>query len=283
MRKLIVALFIVAAIFVVPPPGGNVFAGKVSGVSLNAQAVVDSFNSMNGGTGYNVHIWPSGLSGAPGVPAGNNYFGDSFLLLQTKTGNDNPNLSAYANSDNFYSFFHFMDDWRFVQRNAYHGVKLNYTNGKTLMATGPHYDNNVAMSVGAAYLYMMFATTEHSPDYDVMKFADTLAMLSRNSSEYLDWENNSLLQSLLEINGDKDYWLSDYDPDAYYDEIGNYSVFYMGLADGLDGMFYIAAAAAETANPYAAQTPEPTAMLLLGTGLIALPFARRFWQNRQKK
>jgi len=267
MRKLIFALFIVAAI--VAAPCGSVFAGKIDGVSLNAQGTVNTFNNMNGGQGFLFTTIPDNPDDTQN------------LWTLHNRGIDAPSTSAYYNNTiQTFTMYDYHQDGAINWKGT-----LNYTNGMTLTHQTVYNDDldkdiPVTMSVGTAYLYKMFATGKidfSTGNYSQEAFHDKMYEFSFS-------DNGDLENMLLSINPDKDYWLSTYDPDAYYNEIGNYSVFYMtaykdfGKKRDLDYIYIV-----EAADPYAAQTPEPTTMMLLGTGLLALPFARRFLTNRQTK
>ena len=268
-------MFIVAVIVVVPCD--SVFAGKIDGISLDAQGTVNAFNSMNDGNGFLFTTKEKPIGGAPYhlTDRGGTLDGAHCCTI----GPDSPSMSAYVNGsiDSFTPRYSssFPVDWKGT---------LNYTNGTTQTVNAGY--NSTSMSVGTAYLYKLFATGEldlsESP-YSSANLSNTLF----NLSSFLK-PSNPFGNILLEMNSDKNYWLSAYDPDAYYDEIGYYSVFYINAETDGDCYNY-----ADTNFIYIAKvgddpqvTPEPATMMLLGTGLLALPFARRFrknLQNQQKK
>ena len=260
MRKFIFALFIIAAIVAVPC--NSVFANKIDGVSLNAQSIADEFNVMNVWLGFVFTTTPDN----PGV--------GQHLWTLNNYGTEAPSTSAYHNNT--------------VQSFSYDSFDVGYEWSGFIVYYTSHGQGHTVndmtwdMQMGTAYLYKMFATREidfSTGNYNQQDFFDKMYGFSFSG-------NSDLEDMLLAINPDKDYWLSEYDPNAYYDEIGNYSLFYMYAYGPQDGgkrgphfFIYIA----EAADPYAAQTPEPASMLLFGTGLLALPVARRFRQNRQNK
>ena len=305
MRTLNFTLVIAAVLLTAP--FGSVSADIVAGVSLNAQAVVQSFNSLNNGKGYAFY--------SGGSIAGS---GDIIEHLSATVNNPNnkkehPNDDAYYRKSNQGGFYTIRletagdQTWTTCKWEG----NLNYANGMSTSTNGQN------LTIGAAYLYKMMATTswlnrnvflqDENPEFvifeaamrRVMDYDSVLSPLSydkgqftankpRDLSPYQDlidatmkWDNR-YLQMLLEINDDKDFWTSAYNPDAYYEEIGNYSVFMMNSYRNNDinwytDYLYIAKAATPYwsdggTNPVA---PEPATMLMFGTGLLTLPFVRR--------
>jgi hypothetical protein len=264
--------FAVAAVLVVATHR-SASAEMIAGVSLDAQAVVDAFNSMNDGQG-------ALFQGRRETP--NNMFATDFDNFV----GDAPDFGAYQ-VGKFVSFV-YSDGGLY----GYDAVgTLRYEEGKTTMR------HNVALSVGSAYLSRVLATTidpqwnwegdyDDLPEkyYDFSNALDSLLLWSFSDDTYLpwpglDWGINSYLQMLLDANDDQSYWTSLYDPDAYYEEIGNYSVFILDAVaipnDFFEGHLMYVAEAANPYNPGAPVTPEPATMLMFGMGMLALPFARR--------
>ena len=245
-------------------------ADMVAGVSLGAQTIVDAFNGANGGQGlhfyYTTDATEQNIRFLHDYPWANNpgmstYRGDSYISLQVGETVGGP-----------------IRNW---PSRPSEGV-LSYDNGTSMTTQGS------VLNVGAAYLYRMLVTTD---DFmaDSGAFAAAIRFLFGHDELSTDW-NNQYLQTLLSVNGAQDYWQSAYDPDAYYEEIGNYSIFVInsvwsqviptdGFSDTPGGVFwkyedflYIAGAV----NPYEpATTPEPATMLMVGLGLAGLPFVRR--------
>jgi hypothetical protein len=228
---------------------------------MNAQAIVDQFNSASGGTqmsfsyGFNYEIklsqYGSGFADTSaylqGVTGGSNYF-QTFCV--------EPNVGAYPSMEG----------------------TLNYVNG-TSSTTSGHF-----LTIGAAYLYSQFASgTLSGYSYD-----ETSARATSNSqllvairdlmaiSVVTNWAANPFLSQLLLINGDRDFWTELYNPNQYYDVIGNYSVFVMnnneiGTGKYGQGFLYVA-----EASPSSGGVPEPTTLLLWGLGSLgAIGFARK--------
>ena len=267
---------------------GNAFADTVTGISLNAQAIVDAFNGMNNGTGFNYHVTNP-------VNAGIQFLSD---VSMGNGSTQTPNTSAYYYSyhNPFPSDGYFNNTASFISLDVGNNVpmgwgtiygKLNYNNGTSMT----HYGNT--LKIGAAYLYQLLATTDGINRYgtDGAELAAAIRFLVGQpyfyEEYYTDWDN-PYLQMLLGINDDRDYWASDYNPDAYYEEIGNYSIFIMNAEGppaqiamrGMDMMPYYAYKdyiyIAEAANPYGPTTvPEPATLLIAGIGIAGLTAARR--------
>jgi hypothetical protein len=69
-----------------------------------------------------------------------------------------------------------------------------------------------------------------------------------------------------------------YNPDAYYEEIGNYSILILDAVaipnSFYEGHLFYVANAVNPYDPGNPVTPEPATMLMFGMGMLALPFVR---------
>ena len=274
--------------------GQNASADMVAGVSLNAQAIVNAFNGMNDGKGMYFDFSPHG--------SGGNYKITS--VHDTPFADTSAYSAAHGGEDFFRSFT--VAPTAPAYRPVFGTLNYNSTTGTSstygwVDEYGGAADINT-LSVGAAYLYKLYATENGMMPQDFVKLGAAIRFFFGDTADYdrgylgnllndpYDWAgvtDNPFLQMLLELNGDMNYWMSDYNPDAYYTEIGNYSVFVMnsgkewiGPLYGIDFLYVVGAA-----NPHdSATTPEPAMLLLwaLGTlGIMGTSYVHR--RSRLKK
>ena len=158
-------------------------------------------------------------------------------------------------------------------------AKLNYD--PISGTTQTDYDvKNVTLTVGAAYLYAQYVLGASYPNQFPYAGTDawtylTYAVVDPLKSS-MNW--NSELERLLVVNNPgttKEYWLADYDPGKFYDEMqfgtDYYSVFVMNLyypnRDSMGNLLFVAR--------MPVPEPETYAMLLAGLGLIGVVARRR--------
>ncbi|MDR0578855.1 MAG: PEP-CTERM sorting domain-containing protein [Candidatus Accumulibacter sp.] len=259
------------------------WANMMPGISLDAQSVVNSFNSMNGGSG--IHF---DTSSYPGF----------FFAIRNMPGYNFADTGAYIGNgaaDYFYSLCVEPD----IPGPAKGSTgKLNYSDGKTQTANGPRVGSS--LTVGAAYLYTMFSTSQISGTFtnnSMRELGAAIRFLVGDlypSESSTNWRNNKYLNELLGINSSS-YWQSIYDPNAYYSEIGNFSIFVVNTE--FNGKYYQDFLyLANAVNPYieepppgveppsgtkppspgTSEVPEPAAWSLFALGLTGISITRRF-------
>ena len=237
---------------------------------MNAQGIVDQFNSASGGTrmqfnyGYNYEVTMTQVNGmgfadtsayAQGVTGGSNYF--TTFCMEPSVG-----VSTQMSA------------------------QLSYAGNTSTTETGRN-----SLTIGAAYLYSQFAAGTLSG----YTYTNTSARTTSNSNlttalRYLigvytaDW-SNPFMKYLLTVNEDKNFWLQSYNPNQYYDVIGNYSVFVMNNSIGTNtprqNFLYVTTAINTTDGP--SGTPEPGTVLLWGLGCLGafrVASKRRFRVNQ---
>lgn len=228
---------------------------------------VNSINSQNGGNGLSyTYQYSAGVEFRVTVGAG-----------QTL------DLSAYDSktrgTNTFQSFC--------AESNA--GVYTNTASYGKLSLRGNYSYNssNKALSVGAAYLYKMFAVGDLT-NYNYATGSNATAFrtslwAAMGSTTVSNWANDAFLSQLLAINSDQNFWLGAYDVSQYYSFIGDYTVLIMDCwtttGYNTQDVFYLVNGSGGSTS-----TPEPTtlAMWFLGTGLLPLSYRVRknLWPNR---
>lgn len=240
------------------------FAG-IANADMNAQSIVNQFNAASGGSTMQFSY-------------GSNYE----IKLTQRAGYGFADTSAYANGvtggSNYYHTF-CVEPTQGVSTNM--SATLNYANNKSTTTSGH------SLSVGAAYLYSQFAAgTLSGYTYTASSARSTSNSYLRDAIRGLmgvstmNW-NNTFANVLLQINSDKSFWSQTYNPNTYYDVIGNYSVFVMtsynsGGGAGQD-FLYVA-----KANP-SSDVPEPASVLLWGLGSFGVLAARRRAKQRRRQ
>ena len=192
--------------------GSSAYADIYYDVSLGADGIQGSFNTMNSNTGYRFTITtpnnnPSGLVQL------NGYSGDQL------------GLTAY--SDGVFKTFCVEPNSTIVPSTYYTGkLAFGWTSHTTFTTS------QVNLAVGSALLYKQYITGNLS-----QRFTDDTTV--GNAIRYLmgyginvgnlltDGWDNEVMQYLLTLNPNKSYWTANYNPDAFYTEIGNYSVYVM--------------------------------------------------------
>jgi hypothetical protein len=228
---------------------------------MNAQAIVDQFNSASGGTAMQFTFgWDNEVKLTQYSPSG---FADTSAYLQGVTGG----------SDYYKTFC--------VQPNV--GVTLNTEAKLSYINNGSKTTSGYYLTIGTAYLYSQFAAgtlTGYLYDssngvYQQQKYYENLLIALRMTMGIYnyEWDTNPFTSLLLETFG-QSFWTQVYDPNQYYGIIGNYSVFVMNnreIGTGVNSQDFLYVAQASNSS----DVPEPTTILLWGLGGLGALAARK--------
>ncbi|MCL2348491.1 MAG: PEP-CTERM sorting domain-containing protein [Planctomycetaceae bacterium] len=231
---------------------------------MNAAGIVTQFNALNGGKGIQFSI-----TGNYGYEKG----------LNITAGTTAPNLNAFVSGNtsgtNFFDSFCVETSQALSSATSY-GV-LNYANNKTTNSTG------TALNLGVAKLYKEFATgTLANYAYGSSASRSTSASDLQTAIWALlgmttaNWTTNTFLSGLLAINSDQNYWKQTYDPNQFYNEIGNYSIFVIQITTtagaAVQDFLYIT-----QANNSSVPEPATLALWVLGSaGALGIGARRKF-------
>lgn len=249
--------FPIAAVLMLAAVSTSAFA------DLNAQAIVNTFNNMNPSAarrGYSFTFFSQ---------AGGN-------SLQRTVGREVANTTAYTSSyasdrNTYFRSFCVNPNANIVSGSDYVGT-LNYQNdGSTKTGT------NVALTLGAAYLYKEFATSLNPLGVGNMSAALYTQMQNAiyalmGLQSISNWATNTYLNRLLQLDT-RDHWTQTYYANQQYAEIGSYSVFVMNVTTtaGVVAQDHLYIAPATTIpTPPTPGVPEPATLLLWSLGGLGL-------------
>ena len=193
-----------------------------------AQDIVDEFNAMNGGYGYQFNATSSGNY--------NNGTGE-VRLFKEATAVDMADISAYASSTAGSSYFQTFCVFPSEQfRGEITSGFLDYAGNKTSTHVNDNTGLRTTLTLGAAYLYKQFATGQLAYNYtlgsgranDAALLQDAIWHLIGNTADMKvsTVSNNKYLTMLDNMTGYN--WWADYDPgQSYMGLMDDYRVFVM--------------------------------------------------------
>ena len=258
---------------------GTLSLQQVANAELAIEEIVSQFNELNRGRGARFTF------STANTQIINNYYIGEHMLAKASDGDFVPSslLGAYksgtTSGSNYFNTFCVELDETITTTTYYGQLSYDPTSGQSVSTSGK------VLSLGAAYLYQQFAAgTLQGFNYDNNRVVSAVAL--QNAIHFLTHQTpltptawtgasaNTFLTYLLSVNESEDYWMSDYNLNHTYTDLGkdfaNSAVFMLMVGadkDKIQDQLFVAKVDRPDTD-----VPEPATIILWLGGLSALGF-----------